>query len=445
MTTEEWQYLFNSRSTTTNTGTTNARYAKATVNGKAGIILLPDTYTHPSVVTALTNINTNNAAFTVNTYDVTAWEAMESAGAVFLPAAGARAGSNVLLVGGLGYYWSSTAYDENHAYDMGFNSLYVTSGGGDFRYSGVSVRLVTDVSAAPTPTEPTSAYVEIEADYDNNPNTANTTIKWYRQNLAITTSGNKSWKGGNESAVKVPGTNDDVIVGDYFQWGTYKGYCGDATAADKGLLIYESFTNKYCVNGGSEDKFEFKTTEAGIAYQFNTSWSEDSTSVGISPYFDGSKGEYGEYTKYTGTDDAILASSDDVANIILGDNWRMPTSAEFEAMKKATYWAWDATDCGYYVYTPANGDEGGLNGKKADKSTSVTGSYNKAAALLFFPAAGSGYGTDLNVGDFGYYWSGSLGSSYTDYAYGLYFYSVDVNPQGYYDRYSGLSVRPVSD
>ena len=65
---------------------------------------------------------------------------------------------------------------------------------------------------------------------------------------------------------------------------------------------------------------------------------------------------------------------------------------------------------------------------------------------LFFPAAGYGDGTDLyDAGSFGYYWSSSLFSDYTDYAYHLYFYSDSVLPQCSYSRCYGYSVRPVKD
>lgn len=69
---------------------------------------------------------------------------MEAAGAVCLPAAGRRNGSNVSNVGDYGYYWSSSAYDENYAYDVLFNSDDVTPDYHDLRSRGFSVRLITE-------------------------------------------------------------------------------------------------------------------------------------------------------------------------------------------------------------------------------------------------------------------------------------------------------------
>lgn len=133
----------------------------------------------------------------------------------------------------------------------------------------------------------------------------------------------------------------------------------------------------------------------------------------------------------------MLPLEKDAANVLWGDPWRMPTSAEFKALKEATYWAWNGTDKGYYVYAPKNGDAG--------KENDGTGSYTKTDAVLFFPAAGGG-STDLyDAGSYGYYWSSSLDTGNTDYAYYLSFKSDLVNPQDYFSRFLGFSVRPVSD
>ena len=274
---------------------------------------------------------------------------------------------------------------------------------------------------------PAKPYVEIAAKYDGS---TTTTLRWYRQNLAITNSGKKAWKGnntGDNPEVKVPVTNENVIVGDYFPWGTFAGFYGGGDGSDKGLLPYDSFTNTGC--GDASVGFTFKSGK-----QFNQA---------NDPYWSGSA-----YTKYNTTDKkTTLDVSDDVASIILGGTWRMPTSAEFQAMKETTYWAWDETDKGYYVYAPASGDEGGLNGKKADNSTPVTGSYNKGDALLFFPAAGCGnFSSIAQAGVFGRYWSSSLYSSNSSYAYFSILNSNSVNPNSNNGgRYNGFSVRPVQD
>lgn len=67
---------------------------------------------------------------------------MEAAGAVFLPAAGYRWGTDAYHVGNFGLYWSSSPDDEDDAYFRDFNSdgLYAT--GYYARPGGYSVRPV---------------------------------------------------------------------------------------------------------------------------------------------------------------------------------------------------------------------------------------------------------------------------------------------------------------
>ena len=153
----------------------------------------------------------------------------------------------------------------------------------------------------------------------------------------------------------------------------------------------------------------------------------------ITPYYNAAS-----YEKYT-SGNVNLEKIDDVANIILGGSWRMPTATEFKTMCDATYWAWDGTDKGYYVYTPNPSTDAG-------RCNDGTGSYDKSKALLFFPAAA--YGSDSysdHVGKYGLCWSSSLKSDETTCAHDLYFSSTNVSPQDKGGRYSGLPVRPVKD
>ena len=152
----EWEWILgpssspnpgtNCRISSTVNGTANARFAKATVVGKSGIIIFPDTYTHPDGVTAPSSINTANADFTANSYDATAWGKMETAGCVFLPAAGYRNGTAVNNPGSRGYYWSSLPNTSNvsHAYSVyfGSGSDNLNPASGHSRHYGLSVRLV---------------------------------------------------------------------------------------------------------------------------------------------------------------------------------------------------------------------------------------------------------------------------------------------------------------
>ena len=81
LTKDEWVYLF------ARTTTSGICYAKATVNGKSGVILLPDDWS--ASYHALASANTANADFTSNPITAAEWTSdFEAHGAVFLPAAG---------------------------------------------------------------------------------------------------------------------------------------------------------------------------------------------------------------------------------------------------------------------------------------------------------------------------------------------------------------------
>jgi len=108
----------------------------------AGLIILPDSFTKPAGV-ELENINTANAAYTSNTYTISQWSVLERAGAIFLPAAGDRGGTEVNDVGTYGYYSSSTYNGENSAWYMYFYDSGLAVGGSSRRI-GRSVRLVKD-------------------------------------------------------------------------------------------------------------------------------------------------------------------------------------------------------------------------------------------------------------------------------------------------------------
>lgn len=153
----EWKYLFDSRTTaTTNmpagTNSSAARYTKATVAGVNGVILFPDDYAHPAGITVTVSeaaYNTASKAYTTFTVDATNWSTMETAGCVFLPAAGYRNGTSVGTAGSCGYYRSSSPYGSSavYAYSMVFNWGNLNPAGvdDDYRFYGISVRLVRPV------------------------------------------------------------------------------------------------------------------------------------------------------------------------------------------------------------------------------------------------------------------------------------------------------------
>ena len=135
---DEWRYLFNTR--------TNAasKYGYATVAGKEGIIIVPDDFTDPMKNNdSGAFVGSTTTGFGANVYtEGDNWNAMESAGCVFLPAAGERYGASVTVVGSGGRYWSSTSYDEGHALYVRFGSGGVDPLNREYGIRGFSVRLV---------------------------------------------------------------------------------------------------------------------------------------------------------------------------------------------------------------------------------------------------------------------------------------------------------------
>ena len=145
--------------------------------------------------------------------------------------------------------------------------------------------------------------------------------------------------------------------------------------------------------------------------------------------------EYGDYfawgettpkdtytsANYTYSDNpAILPSDHDAATANWGSGWRMPTKAEFQELYNNTTVTWT--------------QQNGVNGRLF---TAANGNS------LFLPAAGYRYGSSLiGAGDWGYYWSSSLGTYSPSDAWFFYFDSGYYGMFDYYRLY-GFTVRPV--
>ena len=135
LTTEEWDYLIEYRDTPS-----GIRFAKARVGEVNGVILLPDDWSGSYF--SLNFPNTTNVYYENNPISLEQWEMIEQHGAVFLPAAGYRLGTDVLNMGSSGHYWSSSHYNEDRAncvsiFDSGLYPQAI-----DFIFNGFSVRLV---------------------------------------------------------------------------------------------------------------------------------------------------------------------------------------------------------------------------------------------------------------------------------------------------------------
>ena len=134
----EWAYVFYGRADA------GEKHAHGNVNGKNGMILLPDIWTLPDGLSFYTDTIWNG-----NIYNSDQWAQMEVNGAVFLPAAGYRESADVEAVGEQGYYWSSVADYADQAntvlFDVVFNEGQLFTTISSYRYNGYSVRLVRNI------------------------------------------------------------------------------------------------------------------------------------------------------------------------------------------------------------------------------------------------------------------------------------------------------------
>ena len=136
LTMNEWNYLLKARTTLS-----GIRFAKATVCGIVGLIIVPDNWSNTYY--PLTNVNnTYGAAYTSNIIGASDWAKMEAVGCVFLPAAGHRYETSVYGVGSYGNYWSTTYIGCDGAYYLAFDSSHLDPSDSYHRNFGKSVRLV---------------------------------------------------------------------------------------------------------------------------------------------------------------------------------------------------------------------------------------------------------------------------------------------------------------
>ena len=100
---------------------------------------------------------------------------------------------------------------------------------------------------------------------------------------------------------------------------------------------------------------------------------------------------------------------------------------------------WDGSADGSFTYAGTD-----FTANQYTASSTVTWGTMEAAGAVFLPAAGNRNGSSVsNVGSYGRYWSSSIYSSYTDYAYSVDFGSGYFNATRDYTRYRGYSVRLV--
>lgn len=138
----EWRFLL--------TGRKNAimKFGIATVNNVKGLVLLPDEWVVPDGVSFIAGIS-DTVDFDYeykNKFSATEWTSMETAGAIFLPAAGCRTAMKTVDVDRYGYYWSSTSGTvDSMAQNLVFSTKKIIPDHLSNRHFGFCVRPVVDV------------------------------------------------------------------------------------------------------------------------------------------------------------------------------------------------------------------------------------------------------------------------------------------------------------
>ena len=222
LTKDEWNYVFNTRSTSS-----GIRYAKATINGVNGVILLPDDWNNS--IYSLSNTNDEGANYDSNILTVSQWETLEQNGAVFLPATGRR-WNNMMNNLERGGYWSATHKTDHDVYQLRFDNNSLNAVANDARDNGFSVRLVRPVQDVVTQTINLSegwnwfsTYLDITLDdlkaalVEALPGTA-ITIKSQTQNTTYNPNtqrwgGNLTWDVAKMYNIKVAASCEITLVG----------------------------------------------------------------------------------------------------------------------------------------------------------------------------------------------------------------------------------------
>ena len=367
--------------------------------------------------------NTNNCTWEwttqngVNGYKVTS---VVNGNSIFLPAAGFRCNGYLSSAGSLGYYWSSSLSTSHSyfAYDVFFSSSYVSLGS-IYRCYGQSVRAVCE-SSTPAPT-PIVCTVSVSATEGGTAEASATEVE-----------------NGDEvtlTATPAPGyafvnwtVNGEVVS-------TENPYTATVTADTEFVANFEEFIPEY-VDLGLPSGIKWATCNVGATspegYGNYFAWGETKPKTAYDwstyKYCNGSNTTMTKYCTDSiyGTIDnkTVLELDDDVARVLWGGNWRMPTRAEEDELR-------DTNNC-TWTWTTQNG----VNGYK------VTSNVNGNS--IFLPAAGYRYYDSIyDAGTYGFYWSSSLFKSNSYSACYLDFGSVTMD-WAYNSRFYGLSVRAVS-
>ena len=348
---------------------------------------------------------------------------------IFLPAAGQNYSIDQLYIefrGEEGLYWSSTLEQSQRAYN-----LLVFSGGRGVgapdRFSGRSIRPVYGEPIDPTEVQLDKTEIKLcvnnadkliatflpqDATYKD--------LTWSSNNISVVSVNSR----GELKAISVGTATITVVTAD----GKHTASCTVTVtdspqkpeAVDLGLSVKWASMN-LGANAPEGSGYYYGWGETEIKEEY--SWPNYKFYAG-GLITSGTVSKYNTNASYGVVDNLKqLELSDDAAYTLLGDGWRIPTSAEFDELIGNCEFEWTSLNSvnGYMVKSKVNGNS------------------------IFLPAAGYAGGPDIaNVGSGGSYWSSTLNPDQPHFAKDLNFdsTSLEVNVAL---RWIGFTIRPVTE
>ena len=404
LTLDEWDYVVFNRP--------NASSLKgvAQVNGVNGLILLPDNWTCPAGVTFKSGFHSDwslEAYGQYQTFSADQWSKLEKSGAVFLPAAGCRYGSNVYDVQLDGYYWSTTKSDR-----YGESCLYFSSNEAYLLYSsrdsGRSVRLVKDVEGETTePETPGEGGEEPETPEIPIPNpdivngvgvfsvSASRTVTFSPGNLQYHPK-NDVWRFAEHQSISLDSANLNIAP-DYDGWLDLFGWSGSTGPAYGVSSSYGYIYDGAFVDWGSNQIGEHAPntwrTLSIYEWEYLLFNRENAASLHFGAIVNGKHGR-----------------------VLLPDNWEEVKPLDFEAQYEYNIIQWNEIEALGAVFLPAGGDR--------------VGDFQL-----------------MNYQNWGSYWTSTTESYDCIWAYevSVSSYSIILNYSTHILRSTGLSVRLVKD
>lgn len=204
---------------------------------------------------------------------------------------------------------------------------------------------------------------------------------------------------------------------------TYKLFWAKFNLSASGLCSKPEDYGDFYAWGETEPKSDYSWAEYKWCQGTNTTLTKYNTSSSYGPV-DPVTGTTDQMLVLQRGDESAFATVDDAARAKLGGKWRMPTDAEWKALRTQCEWSWITENgiAGRLVVSRTNGNR------------------------IFLPAAGSlsQYNERIWGGSKGFYWSSSLYEKSPDNAR-LFTFEEGGVTQVYTTRESGHSIRPVSE